>query len=282
MEASEKGGKRHASINPRLLPGEGQRIEKMQGHWALARAGKRVLRPGGLALTRRMIEALTISSADRVVEFAPGLGVTARMVLRNKPQAYWGVERDPVAASRLEVRLSGGNVKIFQAQAEHTGLPDACASVVYGEAMLSMQGPEQKKHIFSEARRLLAVGGRYGIHELCFRPEGISDAVRHEIEAEMSKEIHVGVQPLRRGDWVQLFEQHGLKVTWYSEAPLDLLEPRRMLQDEGILRCLKIAFNVASDSRLRQRIIGLRRIFRKYREHLGAISIVGLREEGVV
>lgn len=279
MEASETSGKRHASVNLHLLPGEGQRLEKMQGHWVLARAGKRVLRPGGLALTRRMVEALTISSADRVVEFAPGLGVTARMILRNKPLAYWGVERDPTAASRLKALLPEGVARISQAPAEHTGLPDTCASVVYGEAMLSMQSPEQKRRIFSEARRLLALGGRYGIHELCFRPEGISDRMRREIEAEISKEIHVGVQLLCYSEWVNLFEQHGLKVIWCGEAELDLLEPRRMLQDEGILRCLKIAFNVASDSRLRQRIIGIRRIFRRYREHLGAISIVGLRAE---
>lgn len=50
------------------LPGAGQRLEKMQGHWVLARAGKRVLRPGALALMRQMIDALSISQDDRVVE----------------------------------------------------------------------------------------------------------------------------------------------------------------------------------------------------------------------
>lgn len=54
-------------------------LHKVQGHWVLAAAGKRVLRPGGLALTQRMLEALAIGPQDRVVEFAPGLGVTARM-----------------------------------------------------------------------------------------------------------------------------------------------------------------------------------------------------------
>lgn len=88
-------------------PGAGQRLEKMQGHWVLARAGKRVLRPGGLALTRRMIDALSISSDDRVVEFAPGMGVTARMVLRRNPVQYWGVERDAAAVARLETFCHG-------------------------------------------------------------------------------------------------------------------------------------------------------------------------------
>jgi SAM-dependent methyltransferase len=259
------------------LPGAGQRLEKMQGHWVLVRAGKRVLRPGGLALTRRMIDALSISSDDRVVEFAPGMGVTARMVLRRKPFQYWGVERDPLAAARLESLLPRDAAQIVEASAEHSGLPEACASVVYGEAMLSMQTPQQKKRILSEARRLLAPGGRYGLHELCFRPDGISEAIRREIEAEMSKEIHVGVQPLSSIEWKELLEQQGLKVIWCGEADLDLLEPRRMLQDEGIFRCLKIACNVLKDGLLRQRILAIRRIFHRYREHLGAISIIGIR-----
>jgi SAM-dependent methyltransferase len=259
------------------LPGAGQRLEKMQGHWVLVRAGKRVLRPGGLALTRRMIDALSISSDDRVVEFAPGMGVTARMVLRRKPFQYWGVERDPLAAARLESLLPRDAAQIVEASAEHSGLPEACASVVYGEAMLSMQTPQQKKRILSEARRLLAPGGRYGLHELCFRPDGISEAIRREIEAEMSKEIHVGVQPLSSIEWKELLEQQGLKVIWCGEADLDLLEPRRMLQDEGIFRCVKIACNVLKDRVLRQRILAIRRIFHRYREHLGAISIIGIR-----
>ena len=36
-------------------PGAGLKTEKMPGHWVLARLGKRVLRPGGMELTRRML-----------------------------------------------------------------------------------------------------------------------------------------------------------------------------------------------------------------------------------
>ncbi len=44
---------------------------KMPGHWLLAKMGKRVLRPGGLELTRVMLERLDIQAHDAVVEFAP-------------------------------------------------------------------------------------------------------------------------------------------------------------------------------------------------------------------
>ena len=250
----------------------------MQGHWVLARAGKRVLRPGGLELTRQMLDALAISPQDRVVEFAPGLGVTARMVLQSvlRRIGEWSASlRQP---KYLRRQLAGISAQIVLGQAEESGLPTACASVVYGEAMLSMQSQEQKNRIFAEARRLLAAGGRYGIHELCFLPDDISDHVRHEIQAAMSKEIHVGVQPLSRSEWVRLFEQNGMKVIWSSEAPMHLLEPRRVLQDEGLRGSLRVAFNMATNPMLRQRILAMRRLFRKYGEHLGAISLVGQRE----
>ena len=52
-------------------------ISTAQGHWLLARMGKRVLRPGGKELTIKLIRSLNITTEDSVVEFAPGLGVTA-------------------------------------------------------------------------------------------------------------------------------------------------------------------------------------------------------------
>ena len=61
-----------------VLPGQGLKPEKMPGHWLLAQMGKRVLRPGGLELIQRMIDALAIGASDHVIEFAPGLGATAR------------------------------------------------------------------------------------------------------------------------------------------------------------------------------------------------------------
>jgi len=80
------------------LPGSDLDVAKMPGHWLLARLGKRVLGPGGLRLTRALLDKLAIGPADEVVEFAPGLGVTGRMTLQRKPQRYTGVERDTRAA----------------------------------------------------------------------------------------------------------------------------------------------------------------------------------------
>jgi len=258
------------------LPGDGQRPEAMQGHWVLARVGKRVLRPGGLELTRKMLDALAITPEDRVIEFAPGLGVTARMVLQKQFRSYQAVEREPRAVENLREQLKGTCAEIVQGRAQTTGLPSGSASVVYGEAMLSMQCTEDKSRIIAEARRLLQVGGRYGIHELCFRSDQVSDHLRREIQAAMAKEIHVGVQPLLRREWASLFENHDIKVIWSAEAPMNLLEPRRLLSDEGISGALRVGFNIFRDSMLRQRVFAMRRVFQKYQQHIGAIAIVGV------
>ena len=253
-------------------------IGKMPGHWALASAGKRVLRPGGLELTNRMLHALRITSEDRVVEFAPGLGVTARIVLERAPSSYCGVEREPKIAEHLQQLFASSSVRFVCGEAQKSGFPDDCASVVYGEAMLSMQGPEQKDRIFAEARRLLGAGGRYGIHELCF-PDDTSPSLRHEIQAELSKEIHVGVQILTRTEWAAIFARNGMTITWNAEAPMHLLEPWRVLGDEGFIGGLRIVVNMLTKPMVRHRILAIRRLFRRYEKHLGAIAIVGTVSE---
>jgi hypothetical protein len=249
--------------------------EKMPGHWVLAAAGKRVLRPGGLYLTRQMLNALAIGPQESVVEFAPGLGVTAEITLEQSPSSYCGVEREPAVAESLQRRFAGSVGRFVQGEAQKSGLPDGSATVVYGEAMLSMQTAEQKQRIFCEARRLLLRGGRYGIHELCFLPDELSPAVRREIQVELSKEIHVGVHPLSPTEWVALFKENGMTVSWSGLAPMHLLEPWRMLGDEGVIGAMWVAFNVLTKPALRKRILKMWQFFRKYEKHLAAISLVG-------
>lgn len=247
---------------------------KQPGHWLLASLGKRVLRPGGLELTRELIQHLSPSPEDDVVEFAPGLGVTARMTLAEGPRSYLGVEREASVMRRLEVELAAPNVRFVNASAESTGLVSGSATLVYGEAMLTMQTPEQKGRILAEAYRLLEPGGRYGIHELALLPDDIGDELRKAIEREMSMNIHVGVRPPTLREWRRILEEAGFRVQWHTLAPMHLLEPKRMLSDEGVFRALRIAFNLLRKPEARKRVLAMRRIFRRYASHLTAVAIV--------
>ena len=249
----------------------------MPGHWLLAKMGKRVLRPGGIELTRTLLEQLDIQPADDVVEFAPGLGVTARMALLRGPASYTGVERDEVAALEVGSYLSGPRRSCRVGSAEKTGLADRAASVVYGEAMLTMQGLEQKRRIVAEAFRLLRPGGRYGIHELALTPDDLPREVQEEISREMSCEIHVGARPLTVREWRELLHGAGFLVGHETGAPMHLLEPRRLILDEGLPRALRFVCNLLSHSAARRRVFSMRRMFRRRRLHLVAIGLVAVK-----
>jgi hypothetical protein len=253
--------------------------KKMPGHWLLAKMGKRVLRPGGLELTHQLLDALAIQAHDDVVEFAPGLGVTTRLTLAHNPQSYTAVERDPDATATVQRLLRSPNHRCVQGTAEDTGLGAESASVVYGEAMLSMQPTTTKTRIVREAARLLRPGGRYGIHELCLVPDNVDEQVRQVIEQALSDEIHVGVRLLTRAEWRQLLESEGFEILSDSFAPMHLLEPKRIVQDEGFLRAVRFAWNVALHGQARRRVLAMRKIFRTHRHHLAAIAIVGRKQK---
>lgn len=248
--------------------------EKMPGHWLLARMGKRVLRPGGLELTHRLLAELSISTQDDVVEFAPGLGVTARLTLARGPRSYTAVERDRNAAAIVERFLTAPEQKCILGTAEQTGLAEGSATVVYGEAMLSMQPATAKERIVAEAARLLAPGGRYGIHELCLVPDDVDEAIREAIQRDLSDEIHVGVRPLTVREWRDLLGSLGLEVVAEHTAPMHLLEPARLVKDEGLWRALQFVWNVLTHPAARRRVLTMRRVFRKYGNHLAAIALV--------
>ena len=77
----------------------GPEEKRLQGHWLLAKMGKRVLRPGGIELTRRVIKAAKPSAKDRIVEFGPGVGRTAEILLAAQPKEYVGVDPNAAAAA---------------------------------------------------------------------------------------------------------------------------------------------------------------------------------------
>lgn len=257
--------------------GEGLKTAKMPGHWVLARLGKRVLRPGGMELTRKMLAALRIERTDRVVEFAPGMGVTAQITLGLAPESYTAVERDKEAAKIVSGYLKGERQRCVVGSASETGLPGQSATVVYGEAMLTMQTEEMKRGIVREAFRLLQKGGRYGIHEMCLMSDHLEETARRETERALTGVVHHGVRPLTVSEWSALLQAEGFEIRVVELAPMSLLEPRRLIRDEGLTGALRFGWNVLRDSEARQRVLEMRSVFRRNRKVLGAVALVAVK-----
>jgi hypothetical protein len=264
----------NTTVHTHDLPGSGLDLDKMPGHWLLAQMGKRVLRPGGLELTQQMLDGLAITSGDHVVELAPGLGTTARMVLASAPATYTGIDRDKAAVANTEKLLRPGRDRCLRGQARRTGLGDSSATVLFGEAMLTMQTDTQKARIIEEAFRVLSAGGRYGIHEIGLVPDDLPEERKAEVQRELSSTIHVGARPLTLSEWRALLEGAGFEVVHSTTAPMHLLEPSRMLRDEGLLGVLRIAFNVARTPAARRRIVAMRSVFQRFAPVMCAVSVV--------
>ena len=261
--------------------GHGQRTapeaSRMQGPWLLARLGKRVLRPGGIDLTRRMLAAAALAPGERVVELGPGVGRTAELLLARHPSSYYGVDPNPEGRKQVAAVLEHHpGAEYVVADAAATGLPAASADLVVGEAMLTIQSDEHKREIVAEAVRLLAPGGRYAIHELALR----GDRSPAELEAarkELSRTIRVGARPLPLEAWKDLLTDAGLVVEWTGTAPMHLLEPGRFVQDEGLLGAARFWRNVRRTPGARDRVRAMRQAFQLQGELLSAVGMVARR-----
>ena len=259
------------------LPYADRPVATAPGHWVLARAGKRVLRPGGAALTAAMLDHARLPGSD-VVELAPGLGRTAAEIVAARPASYTAIDRDPQAAARVAAVVGDRGV-VRQGEAADTGLDDACADVVVGEAMLTMQGDKSKAAIVAEAARVLRPGGRYAIHELGVAPDDIDEEHYTQLRRDLARAIHVNARPMTVAAWRGLLEDAGLVVDWVDTAPMALLKMSRNLRDEGPGGAARIMWNVMRDKALRARILEMRRTFTRYEKDMVGIALVAHKPE---
>lgn len=256
--------------------------QHLQGHWLLARLGKRVLRPGGLELTRRLLQSARPAAADRIVEFGPGVGKTATELLAVEPASYIGIDPNPQGRGALTAIIDRHpQARLVISDAATTGLSDGEADLVVGEAMLSMHCQKDKAAIIQEAARLLAPGGRYAIHELeRIDTDGTAKGVGtpgDPVSKDISRTIKVGARPLTEQGWHELLTDAGLEVQWTGHAPMHLLEARRIVADEGVVGAVRFAVNLLRDKAARQRVLAMRASFRAHADSLGAIAVVAVK-----
>ncbi len=258
------------------IPQQSLDVDKTQGHWVMARLGKTVLRPGGMELTKKMMGDLSISATDSVIEFAPGMGATAKMTLDKSPYQYTAIDREGKVTGRMAKLLEGTNHSCIKGLAQESGLENSSATKVYSEAILTMHSHKQKKAIIDEANRLLKTDGLYGIHEV-----GIVDSANadiSEIEKDLTNSIKVGARPLPIESWRTLIEESGFEIVAQHSTPFHLLEPKRIFSDEGFWGALKFFRNMVRFPRERKAIFNMKSVFKKHEKHLCAISFVARKK----
>ena len=164
----------------------------------------------------------------------------------------------------------------FSVVKSDTGLEDESASVIYGEAMLTMQTKETKLKIAKEAFRLLTPGGRYGIHETSL-PENLSDEMKSELENALRDALKVGARPSALAEWQSLLEEAGFVVETSKEVPMHLLNPPRMIKDEGLFGTLQFIFRVITTPTAMRRLWRIRKTFKQYSDRIHAVAIIATK-----
>ncbi|AHC14017.1 class I SAM-dependent methyltransferase [Salinispira pacifica] len=248
-------------------------IEVASGHWVLASLGKKVLRPGGIKLSRTMLRLLSIDGRDDVVEFAPGLGATARHTLGYSPRSYTGVDKTPEVVEIINREFDHPRYICVEADASNTGLEDESASVLYAEAMLTIQTDTQKLAIMKEAARCLRTGGRFAIHEIYLcddQPNEIADAVR----SALTGQVRHPVRPVRIGEWRLLLEEAGFRVREIRKKRMKLLQPLRVISDEGLLPAIRFFTRAMKNPAARKRVSAMRSAFQTHHRHMGAVLFI--------
>jgi SAM-dependent methyltransferase len=258
------------------LPAPGARLDPatMPAHWLLARLGKKVMRPGGLATTQAMLAGLEIGPGDDVIDLAPGLGVTVELVQAARPASFRGLERGEVEAERARRLAAGVPYTCVVAPPENTGLAAASATVVYGEAVLTLETDATKRRIIAEAARLLRPGGRLGLHELLLVPDDLPDEEKQAVDEELTRTLRVRARPLTLPEWTALLDEGGFDVTVASPAPMVLLSPPSFVRDEGIAGTARFLARTVRQPVVVKRMSVIWSVFRRYRRNLGAVALV--------
>ena len=213
--------------------------------WPLARrlaAG--LAQPGGAVMARRALDGAGLAAGDRVVELAPGAGLTTELILARDPREWIGVDPDPLAAEHLRRSVKGGGRAVLDVPLDATGLADGSASVVVADALLATLDDEGAAAVVAEAARLLRPGGRVAVHDLAPAQEPLSGEAADDLAA-------VGVRPRAVRELRALAEAAGFVVVGSLVGRLALPAPRELMREAGPRTALKATGEMARDGALR-------------------------------
>ena len=221
--------------------------------WPLARrVVSGFVQPGGRVMVRRAIEGAGLDEGSRVVELAPGLGLTSSVLISQGPRIWTGVEPDALAAQALSRSLGGAGRDVVNAPLEATGLEGGSATVVVADSLLSTLPPEGRAAVLAEAARLLRAGGRVAILDIA-PAEGDPGVATARADLGAS-----GLELLEVASIRASLEAAGLVVVGSVSGAFDLYSPPALMREAGPRLALKITRAIASDAAVRGPALALR------------------------
>ncbi len=120
------------------------------------------LRPGGVILTRRLLDLLDLDATSVVLDAGCGTGVTLAMVRERGAGRLFGLDID----SGLLTEAHAGAHKVAAADIARLPLPDSCVDVVLCECVWNLT---DKERVLAEFARVLRPGGLLALSDIYSR-----------------------------------------------------------------------------------------------------------------
>ncbi|PNW49211.1 UNVERIFIED_CONTAM: methyltransferase [Euhalothece sp. KZN 001] len=247
------------------------------GHEVLAKAGKTVLRPGGLEATRQLLHWAEFQPGEMVLELAASFGKSAIWLAKQYGVQVVGIERnsESVRIAQENIRKAGleGQVEVREGNIFKLSEINETFDYVFAEAILTMQSAAGKASVLNGIQTVLKPQGLFLSHEMLAR------GARETLDKALSQSIRVNAQPLSETEWEAVCTTSGLKVKHLKTGNMGLLSPKRVIEDEGFFRSLKIAWNVFTQPEIRERVLEMKNSFDRYQDQLGYIALCAKKEE---
>jgi len=129
-------------------------------------------RPGGLELTKRLLQAVGLDETSRVLDIACGCGTTAVFIAEQYQASVVGIDISPVMidSSRKNVEEKGlsQKIKLVTGSAEHLPFPDNTFNTVINECSFTLA---DSRRIAGEMTRVLKHGGKVLISNVFLRED---------------------------------------------------------------------------------------------------------------
>ncbi|MGG6298198.1 SAM-dependent methyltransferase [Leptolyngbya sp. AN02str] len=246
-------------------------VETATGHQVMAAAGKKILRPGGKAATQQLCQWANFQPGETVLELAASFGYSAIALAKQYGVTVVGIEKNPesVARAQANVQAAGleAQVQIIEGDIFHLEQVSGQFDYVLAEAILTMQSQPVKAKILQGVRDRLKPQGKFLSHEL------LATAHEANIHRDLAAALRTNSTPLSPAHWMELYEAAGFRVLHHKTGAMGLLNPVRIIQDEGLKDALQFFWNVATQPAVRDRLHKIRQVFQQYKQELGYIIV---------
>lgn len=162
-----------------------------------------------------------------------------------------GIEKNPDSVARAQANVAAAGlsnrVKIIEGDIFQLERVTGQFDYVLAEAILTMQSAMGKAKVLAGIAERLKPNGRFLSQEL--RVSGPPE----DIYRELSTLIRVNAKPLSISGWLAAFQAAELNVERYDIGPMTLLNPRYIVQEEGIFTLFTMRWNMLTHPALRQR-----------------------------